>query len=85
MASHVDDRTGSVVHWFAPSGEKEGRVLLFHRKQRAVGYLGLACRGLGLDHLAVLPLRHEFERLEEEHAAGNGWVIAPPEQVRCSF
>ncbi|AGN81820.1 hypothetical protein L483_11620 [Pseudomonas putida H8234] len=42
MACDVDDCAGSVVHRFAPSGAEEGRFLLFYRKQRVVGRLGLA-------------------------------------------
>lgn len=67
MASHGDDRAGSMVHRLPPSGQKKSRLLLLHREQCLVGRLGLASRGLGPDHPAVLPLRHEFARLAKEH------------------
>lgn len=71
MAGHGDDRDGSMVHRFAPARSKENWILLFHRKQRAVGGVGLASTSLGADHSAVLPLRYESARVAEEHANGN--------------
>ena len=75
MARHGDDRTGSLVHWFVPPRSKEDRILLFHRKQRAVGCVGLASTCLGSDHPAVLSLRHESARVAKEHATENCQVI----------
>src|SRR5690606_22039233 len=46
------------------------RVLLLHQQQCAVGDLGLARAGVGLDRPAVLPVRHESAWLEEEHPGG---------------
>lgn len=42
MASHDNNRAGSVMHRFPLSGEEEGWLLLFHRKQCLEGRLGLA-------------------------------------------
>ena len=70
VASHGNDRAGSVVHRLPLSGEEEDWLLLFHRKQCLVGHLGLAGGGLGLDNSAGLPLRHEPARMEEEHTVG---------------
>ena len=67
MACDVDDRAGSLVHRFAPSGAEEGRFLLFYCKQRFVGRLGLASRSLGIDHPAILPLWHESARVAKKY------------------
>lgn len=74
MACDVDDRAGSVVHRFAPSGAEESRFLLFYRKQRVVGRLGLASRSLGIDHPAILPLCHEPARLAKKYTTGSDGV-----------
>lgn len=71
MASHDNNRAGSVMHRFPLSGEEEGWLLLFHRKQCLEGRLGLAGRGLGFDHPGVLPMRHESARMAEEHTVGS--------------
>jgi len=74
MACDVDDRAGSVVHRFAPSGAEEGRFLLFSCKQRFVGRLGVASRSVGIDPPAILPLCHESARVAKKYTTASEGV-----------
>lgn len=77
MARHGPYRIGRLVHRFKAPGQTQAGLLLLHCQQCAVGGVGMAGTGLGVDHPAGVSVRHEPAGLEEKHRDGGGINTRP--------
>jgi len=66
VAGHADDCAGRLVYRLTPPWPAQSWFQLLHCKQRVVGRLGLARSSVGIDHLAVVFVRHELAWVEKE-------------------
>lgn len=66
MAGYGHDDSGRLAHRFTEPKKKADRVLLLYRQQPALGRLGLAHTGLGLDCVAGVPVSDEHTKLHQK-------------------